>query len=107
MAMRFSVGNDTAGKPSWWLYGSNGQLVAWAGETFASIANAMRAAEGFKASASVARYDIYQDIGSNWRWRAWRSSDKVASSGEAFASKSNAERAAENVRDNAGFANGP
>jgi len=106
MAMRFSVNNNTAGKPSWWLYGSNGEQVAWAGETFASMSNAKRAAEAFKVGAKTARYDIYEDAGGHWRWRAWRSSDKVASSGESFASKYNAERAAENVRDNAGGATG-
>lgn len=104
--MRFSVGNNTAGKPSWWLYGGNNKKVAWAGETFASPSNATRAAKAFKAGAKTARYEIYEDSGSNWRWRAWRSSDKVASSGESFSSKYAAERAAENVRDNAGSASG-
>lgn len=75
--------------------------MAWAGETFASTFSAKQAAEAFKSGAKTARYDIYQDSGNYWRWRAWRSSDKVASSGESFSSKSAAERAAENVRDNA------
>lgn len=104
--MRFQVANNTAGKPSWWLYGSNGEMVAWAGETFASLSNASRAASAFKAGASTARYEIYADAAGKYRWRAWRSSDKVAASGEAFASKLNAERAAENVRNNAGGATG-
>jgi len=101
--MRFEVAGET-----WRLYGDNGRMVAWAGETFASTSNATRAANAFKAGAATARYEVYQESGGNdWRWRAWRSSDKVASSGEDFASKSNAERAAENVRDNAGSAEGP
>jgi uncharacterized protein YegP (UPF0339 family) len=107
MAMRFTVGDTSGGEPSWWLYSSNGEMVAWAGETFASTSNAERAAESFKSGASTARYEIYADAGDKYRWRAWRSSDKVASSGESFASKSNAEHAAENVRDNAGSATGP
>jgi uncharacterized protein YegP (UPF0339 family) len=106
-AMRFSVGNTTGDKPSWWLYDDNAEMVAWAGETFASMSNAQRAAESFKAGASTARYDIYLDDGQKYRWRAWRSSDKVAASGESFASTSNAERAAENVRDNTGNVTGP
>jgi uncharacterized protein YegP (UPF0339 family) len=89
------------------LYGDNGEMVAWAGETFASESNALRACEQFKAGARTARYEPYVDQGDRWRWRAWRSSDKVASSGESFDSKSNAERAAANVRDNAGSASGP
>jgi uncharacterized protein YegP (UPF0339 family) len=106
--MRFTSGKTQGSdKYSWWLYGGNGETVAWAGETFPSASNAKRAAEAFKAGASTARYDIYEDEGNKWRWRAWRSSDKVASSGESFASKSNAERAAENVRLNAGSAEGP
>lgn len=105
--MRFSVGENKAGEPSWWLYGDNGEMVAWAGEPFASVSNATRAARAFKVGALTARFDVYEDAGGQWRWRAWRSSDKVASSGESFASKSNAQRAADNVRDNAGAASGP
>lgn len=105
--MKFSAGKTSGDSYSWWLYGENGELVAWAGETFPSDPNANRAAEAFKKGAASARYDIYEDRANEWRWRAWRSSDKVAASGEHFASQWNAERAAENVRDNAGYADGP
>lgn len=105
--MYFKVEDDKGGKPTWWLYGDNDEMVAWAGESFDSDGNAERAAKAFKSGAADARYDIYEDGGGSYRWRAWRSSDKVASSGEAFDSKGNAERAAENVRDNAGSADGP
>ena len=105
--MRFYVGNTNGGLPSWWLYSDNSQTVAWAGETFASLANAMRAAEAFKVGAASARWEIFEDAGGQFRWRAWRSSDKVASSGESFASKANAERAAANVREGAAGATGP
>ena len=104
--MYFSVGATKSGAFSWWLYGDNHQMVAWAGETFASEFNASRACTAFKAGASTARFEPYVDAGGDWRWRAWRSSDKVAASGESFANQSNAERAAINVRDNAGFASG-
>jgi len=102
--MYFKVGNTQAGEATWWLYGGNHELVAWAGETFASTYNAQRAAASFKAGASAARFEIYLDAGQAWRWRAWRSSDKVAASGESFSGKSAAEVAAENVRLNAGSA---
>lgn len=106
--MRFSASKtENALKYSWWLYSDNYKLVAWAGETFPSQANAERAANDFKAGASTARYEVYEDRAGEWRWRAWRSSDKVAASGEHFDSKSNAQRAADNVRDNAGDATGP
>jgi uncharacterized protein len=103
----FRVANTEGGKPSWWLYGDNNRMVAWAGETFASESNATRAAKDFKAGAATARYEVYTDTGGKWRWRAWRSSDKVAASGESFDGEYEARRAAENVRDNAGGASGP
>ncbi len=105
--MRFQVGDTQGGKPSWWLYGENNEMVAWAGETFASQSNARRAASSFKSGAATARYEIYLDSGNQWRWRAWHSSDKVAASGESFSSQHSTQRAADNVRDNAGSADGP
>lgn len=104
--MWFKVGTNTAGNATWWLYGGNNKLVAWAGESFASLDNAKRAATSFKVGAKTARYEVYQDSGGSFRWRAWRSSDKVAASGEAFSSRSAAQAAADNVRDNAGGASG-
>jgi uncharacterized protein len=106
LALRFTVNTTRDGAHSWWLYGANGELVAWAGETFPTDYNARRAATAFKAGAATARYETYLDTAGKWRWRAWRSSDKVAASGESFASHSNAERAAQNVRLNAGSATG-
>lgn len=103
---RFSVGNDTSGSPSWWLYAGNNEMVAWAGESFASTYNAERAATAFRAGAKAARYETYQDVGGSWRWRAWRGSDKVAASGESFSNRYSAEQAAHRVRDNAGSAGG-
>lgn len=106
--MYFTVGvTKNNQKDSWWLYGDNHEMVAWAGQTFPSQSHAKRAAESFKAGAATARYEVYLDEGGKYRWRAWRSSDKVAASGESFASKSNAQRAADNVRDNARHATGP
>ena len=103
---RFHVKYNQAGAASWWLYANNNEMVAWAGESFASLSNARRAATAFKAGARSARYDVYQDQSGAWRWRAWRGSDKVAASGEAFSSHYAAERAAVTVRDNAGRATG-
>ncbi|WP_442952907.1 YegP family protein [Pedococcus sp. 5OH_020] len=107
MGMRFSVSNDAGGQPTWRLYGDNEEMVAWAGESFASRSNATRAAEAFKARAATARFELYADAGQRWRWRAWASSDKVAASGESFDNRSNAQRAADNVQANAGSATGP
>lgn len=99
--MWFRIAKDAGGHPTWWLYSGNDRLVAWAGESFASSSNAHRAAAAFKAGAKTARFEVYQDASSRFRWRAWRSSDKVASSGESFTDRAAAQRAADNVRDNA------
>ncbi|MCS3442207.1 hypothetical protein [Microbacterium phyllosphaerae] len=102
------MGNNKAGKPSWWLYGDNNEQVAWAGEAFYDLSNATRAAQNFKDGAALASYEVYlDDGGSEYRWRAIRGGNNVASSGEGFPTRSNAERAAANVRDNAWSATGP
>jgi uncharacterized protein len=103
---RFEVGPDRGGNQTWWLYAGNNKLVARAGESFASSYNAHRAAAAFKAGAKTARYEVYADFAGQYRWRAWRSSDKVAASGEAFSSRWGAQAAADNVRDNGGSASG-
>lgn len=105
--MYFTLGNTAAGRPTWWLYAANHELVAWAGETFGSSSNARRAAEWFKAGAQTARYDVFLDTGGQYRWRAWRSSDQLASSGELFSSKFAAQTAADNVRESVGGASMP
>lgn len=105
--MYFSAGETKDGQYSWWLYGDNHEMTAWAGERFPTLYNAKRAAESFKAGAAIARFEVYLDAGSKYHWRAFRSSDNVATSGESFDRKYNAERAAENVRINAGRATGP
>jgi len=102
--MYFTVGPNKAGDYTWWLHAANHEMVAWAGEAFASQYNANRAAASFKAGAYTARYEVYLDAGQAWRWRAWRGSDKVAASGESFSTKSVAEASAENVRRNGGSA---
>ncbi|QEO09345.1 DUF1508 domain-containing protein [Protaetiibacter larvae] len=105
--MQFEVKADKGGHYSWWLIASNGQTVAWAGESFASKSNANRAAEAFKVGATAAEYELYENKGGHWSWRAHRGGHIVAVPGESFASKSNAQRAADNVRDKAGEATGP
>jgi uncharacterized protein YegP (UPF0339 family) len=107
VALRFTTSKMANGQWTWRLYGANNEMVAWAGEGLVTSSGAARAAGSFKASALIARYEVYLDTASQWRWRALRSSDKVAASGEAFASRAGAERAAENVRVNAGLATGP
>ena len=108
MSMYFTVQNDQGGHPRWWLYSSNGQMVAHSGESFDSTYNAKRAAENFKANAKLWNYEVYADTGGSYRWRAKANNGQtVASSGESFYDRSNAQRAADNVKNNAGGASGP
>ncbi|PZQ90597.1 MAG: hypothetical protein DI534_05170 [Leifsonia xyli] len=107
MVVHFDVKADKGGNYSWWLIAGNGQTIAWAGESFASKSNATRAAESFKSGATAASYEVFQDAGGAWRWRARRGGNIVAVPGESFASKSNAQRAADHVRDSAVGAVGP
>jgi uncharacterized protein YegP (UPF0339 family) len=104
--MRFSVATTNGDQATWRLHADNGRLVAWAGASFASSAEAGRAAALFKQDARHARYDCYQDAGEEWRWRAWAADEPVASSGQSFSCEDEAHSAAERVRVNAGGAGG-
>src|SRR3954447_727874 len=54
------------------------------------------------------RYEVFKDVGSNWRWRLRGGNGQiVTTSGESFASHRNALRAALNARANAGTATPP
>ena len=45
------------------------------------------------------RFEAYEDISGNWRWRLWAGEDEiVACSGEAYSSQASALRAAEAVQ---------
>ena len=95
--MEFVVDQGRGAHPTWRLYVGS-EMVAWAGETFTSMANASRAVQAFLDGADSARYEAYQRNGEQWRWRAWRSSSAVAYSGQRFETRTEAERAAEKVR---------
>jgi hypothetical protein len=52
--MKFEIYADASGSYRWRLVASNGQTVASSGESFASKANATRAAENVKENAGTA-----------------------------------------------------
>ena len=52
--MKFEIYADAGGNYRWRLVASNGQTVASSGESFASKANARRAAENVKDNAGKA-----------------------------------------------------
>ena len=102
--MRFKTGEVIAAQPTWWLYDADNELVAWAGETFVSVEHADSAAERFRYDAARAKFELFQDRTSQWRWRAWVSDVKVASSSERYPSEIAARRAANTVRDQTALA---
>jgi uncharacterized protein len=106
LRVRFDVYDDSGGHYRWRLW-SGSNKVAASGESFASKANAERAAKGFKSKAKTASYSVTGG-GSAWYWGAKASNgEKIATGGESFVTESNAEKSAANVRDNAGAATGP
>jgi uncharacterized protein YegP (UPF0339 family) len=105
---KFGVYEDAGGKNRWRLKTDNGQIVASSGESFFNKQNAERAAEDFKANAASANYEVYEDAGRKWRWRARAANGQmIASSGGAFASRANARQATDNVKASAGSATIP
>jgi uncharacterized protein YegP (UPF0339 family) len=52
--MKFEIYADAGGQYRWRLVSSNGQTVATSGESFASKANATRAAENIRDNAGKA-----------------------------------------------------
>jgi uncharacterized protein YegP (UPF0339 family) len=105
--LRFKVAPCHDGASSWWLHGEDGAVLAWAGETFASMRQAAEAAHTFKLCAGSARFEAVQVGAAQWGWRTWRSGNKVESAGTRTTSRQDAEQAAAYVRANAAQASGP
>jgi uncharacterized protein YegP (UPF0339 family) len=106
--MIFLVALGLSGGPSWWLYGADGELLAWAGQYFASLAYAHKSATAFKSAASAAEYEIYAHADGGWRWRAVQYINYyIACSPESFDEAAHARRAARNVAKRASGADGP
>lgn len=94
--MKFEVMDQGQG-PSWWLY-ENGELLAWPGRYFATLAFAHREAERFKATAAGAAFEVFRSP-DGWRWRALQSFDYyVAYSPDAFARPGQARSASRQIR---------
>jgi uncharacterized protein YegP (UPF0339 family) len=105
--VEFLVALSLSGSPSWWLYGADGELLAWAGQYFASLAFAQKSAMAFKSAASGARYEIYPHADGGWRWRALQYINYyMASSPESFKEAAHARRAARTVAKSAYRATG-
>ena len=96
--MRFKTGDVVIDRPSWWLYDADNQVVAWAGDMFASLAEAQTAAEFFQFGASRLRFEHYLDRTGQWRWRALDGDCKIASSTMTYPTELAARRAAHLVK---------
>lgn len=102
--MRFKTGDVIADRPSWWLYDADNQVIAWAGDMFSSLDEAEDAAEAFRCGAARARFELFQDRASHWRWRVMAGDRRIASSSDAYLNQLAARRAANNVRDHVAHA---
>ena len=96
--MKFKTGDVVVGRPSWWLYDTQNQVIAWAGDMFTSLDEAQDAADDFRFGASWARFELYRDRTDQWRWRALRDGRKIASSTMTYSSELDARRAANLVK---------
>ncbi|NUR06851.1 MAG: hypothetical protein HOQ22_02275 [Nocardioidaceae bacterium] len=105
--MYLRVGEDQNGRCAWWLHDDSDTVIAWSGGPCDSTEEAHQAATEFRESAADARYEVYEDIGETWRWRAWRMGHRIATSSETFEGLVEAEQAARAVRSGAGAAVGP
>ena len=106
--MHYELYVDAKGNHRWRLKSGERQILALAGEGFASKPRARAAATSFKSRASSWSYVVYEDLVGKYRWRVRESDGKrIACSGEPFTSRPKAERAAEHVRVVAATATGP
>ena len=94
-------------KPAWWLLDDD-RVIAWAGRTFVSLAQADLAAHDFRVNADDPDYRMQVRSGGRWRWTAWDLEGvRVAVSGDWFPDESAARDAVRRVQQQAGTALGP
>jgi hypothetical protein len=106
--MRFIVETNVASRPAWWLLDDDDRVVAWAGQTFASLGYADEAAHDFRVNADDPDYRVHAKAGGRWRWSAWWPEGvRVAVSGGWFPSAAAAHEAARRVQHQACTAIGP
>lgn len=103
--MKFEVADRGEG-PTWWLH-ENGDVLAWPGRYYASLAFAEREAAAFKKAAATATFEIFQAPG-GWQWRAVQSLDYyMAYSPTVFALPAQARKAGRELRHKVQHATGP
>jgi hypothetical protein len=95
----FRVALGQGGQPSWWLYGANDELLAWAGRNYVSLAFARYEAAAFQSAARRVEYQIYPHPDGGWGWRAVQPVDYyMAHSAGGFTKPAEARRAAKKVK---------
>lgn len=100
--MIFLVALGQGGAPSWWLYSADGDVLAWAGRYFVSLAFAQQEASTFKSAASRAKYEIYPHSDGGWGWRALQPVDYyMAFSSGSYTWAAHARRAARKIEKRA------
>ena len=106
--MKFVIETNLASKPAWWLLDDDNRVVAWAGKTFVSLADADQAAHEFRVNVDDPDYRFHAKAGGRWRWSAWHAAGiRVAVSGDWFLSEDDARNSARRVQQQAVTAMGP
>ncbi len=105
---RYELYEDEAGEWRWRLLHRNGDVLADSGEGYTRKDNARKGLESVRNNAAEADhleldptgFEVFEDEGSEWRWRLLhRNGDVLADSGEGYSSRSNVDRAIDNVRE--------
>jgi uncharacterized protein YegP (UPF0339 family) len=107
----FECYEDAEGGFRWRLRHDNGNLIASAGEGYASKRNVRNAVDRIKALAGPAdflwpdptAFEVYRDQAGEWRWRLLhRNGEVLADGGEGYAKRGNARRAIDTIREHVG-----
>jgi len=106
----FEVYEDNAGEYRWRLRHDNGNIIADSSEGYAAESGAQDAVvrvreyapEAHSLDIGSAAFEIYEDVGEEWRWRLrHRNGNVLADSGQGYADRSGAEDGLLSVKRNA------
>jgi uncharacterized protein YegP (UPF0339 family) len=94
--LKFEVYQDAAKKYRWRLKAANGEILATAGQGYASKEGAKRGVATVKAGAATGRlkFEVYQDKRKEYRWRLNSANgQEVAASSEGYKAKRDCDHA--------------
>jgi len=102
-ALKFEIYEDAAKEFRWRLLGSDGKVLATAGQGYAAKAGAVNGVKLIQAEADgKLKFEVYEDKGKEHRWRAKSPNGQVvASSASGYKEKADCEKAIEIVKKGA------